>query len=132
MAKRIVETSEAPSAIGAYSQGVIANGFVYTSGQLGLDPATGSLVDNGVGPEAEQALKNLAAILAEAGSGFDDVVRSTIYLADIADFAQVNEIYAAALGGNRPSRVTLQVGALPLGAKVEIEMIATVEESGSF
>ncbi|MBF0170260.1 MAG: hypothetical protein HQK87_04095 [Nitrospinae bacterium] len=124
MDKFILDAPGAPAAIGAYSQGVVANGFVFTAGQLGIVPETGKLVSEDVGAQAGQVLKNLGAILAAADSTFDDVVRATIYLVDLADFAVVNEIYANVIGPRPPARVTIQVAGLPLGAKVEIEMIA--------
>jgi 2-iminobutanoate/2-iminopropanoate deaminase len=119
-----IETGGAPAAVGPYSQAVVAGDAVYTAGQIGLDPATGQLVEGGVEAEAERVLGNLGAILAAAGTDFDAVVRATIYLVDIADFQAVNAIYARHLGDHRPSRSTVGVAALPLGARVLIDMIA--------
>jgi len=122
-----VSSDGAPDAIGPYSQAVIAAGWVFCSGQIGLDPGTGELVPGGVGAETERALENLSAVLAAAGSRFSRVTRATIYLVDIADFAVVNEIYARRLGGARPARATVAVASLPRGARVEIDAIALVE-----
>lgn len=122
-----VETGGAPAAIGPYSQGVVAPAgaeLVFTAGQIGLDPGTMRLAPGGVEAETEQALSNLAAVLAAAGAGFEDVVRTTIFLADLADFQAVNTIYARRLGDHRPARSTVGAAALPLGARVEIDMIA--------
>jgi 2-iminobutanoate/2-iminopropanoate deaminase len=119
-----IETGGAPAAVGPYSQAVAAGDAVYTAGQIGLDPATGQLVEGGVEAEAERVLGNLGAILAAAGTDFNAVVRATIYLVDIADFQAVNAIYARHLGDHRPSRSTVGVAALPLGARVLIDMIA--------
>ena len=121
-----VQTDDAPRAVGPYSQAVKAGGFVFTAGQVGLDPATGQLVPGGVEVEAERALRNLEAVLEAGGSGLGRVVKTTIYLADIADFQAVNGVYAAAFGEHRPARSTFQAGALPLGARVEIDAVALV------
>jgi 2-iminobutanoate/2-iminopropanoate deaminase len=121
-----VQTDAAPGAVGPYSQAVKAGGFVFTAGQVGLDPATGKLVGGGVEAETKRVMANLAAVLEAAGSGLDRVVKTTIFLADIADFQAVNAVYAAALGDHRPARSTVQAGALPLGARVEIEAVALV------
>jgi 2-iminobutanoate/2-iminopropanoate deaminase len=122
--KTIVASAEAPAAIGPYSQAVKAQGFVFCSGQIALDPKTGQMLSGGVEAETEQVMKNLAAVLAAAGSSFSQVVRSTIYLVDLADFAKVNAIYGAAFPTAPPARATVQVAALPRGARVEIDMIA--------
>jgi 2-iminobutanoate/2-iminopropanoate deaminase len=121
-----VSTKSAPGAIGPYSQAVVDGGYVFTSGQVGLDPGTGEMVTGGVEPETQRVLTNLEAVLAEAGSGFPDVVKTTIFLADMSDFKTVNRIYAEAMGEHRPARSTVQVAALPLGARVEIDMVARV------
>jgi len=121
-----VHTEDAPAAVGPYSQAVKAQGFVFTAGQVGLDPGRGRLVPGGVEAEADRALRNLRAVLEAAGSGLDRVVKTTIYLADIADFQAVNGVYAAAFGEHRPARSTVQAGALPLGARVEIDAVALV------
>lgn len=121
-----VSTKQAPGAIGPYSQGVVDGGYVFTSGQVGLDPETGEMVAGGVEPETQRVLANLAAVLAEGGSGFKNVVKTSIFLADMSDFKTVNRIYAEAMGDHRPARSTVQVAALPLGARVEIDMVARV------
>ncbi len=128
MSKRTIETDAAPTAIGAYSQAIIANGFIFTAGQIGLDPATGVIVEGGVALQAERVMANLNAVLTAGNSSFNAVVKTTIYLANINDFAKVNEIYAKAMGGAMPARSTIEAGALPLGALVEIDMIAMVRE----
>lgn len=120
-----VQTSTAPAAIGPYSQAIRAGGFVFTAGQVGAEPADGALAD-GVAAQADRALRNLAAVLAEAGSSFDRVVKTTIFLADMADFVAVNEVYAKHLSPPFPARSTVAVKALPKGALVEIEMVALV------
>ncbi len=122
---QIVTTSAAPAAIGPYSQAVLAGSYLFTSGQLGLDPATGKLAE-GVEAQTEQAMANLAAILAAAGVGFKEVVKTTIFLADLNDFQAVNAIYAKAFAAEPPARSTVQVAALPRSARVEIEMVAYV------
>jgi len=125
MGKRIIQTDNAPRAVGPYSQAVEMNGLLFTAGQLGLDPATGKLAGDDVETQAGQALSNLEAVLAEAGYTFADVVKSTVFLVDIGDFAKVNAIYADRVGAeNAPARSAVQVAALPLGGLVEIEMIA--------
>jgi 2-iminobutanoate/2-iminopropanoate deaminase len=124
---QIISSDKAPKAIGPYSQAIVHGGLVWCSGQIALDPATGGMVGAGdVRAEAVQALKNLAAVLAEAGTGFDRVVKVTIFLMDMADFAVVNEVYAAAMGDARPARATVQVAGLPKGARVEIDCVAAV------
>ena len=123
MSRQAVSTTAAPAAIGPYSQAIASGGLVMCSGQLGLDPATGELVA-GVEAQAERALKNLAAVLDAAGLGFGDVVKTTIFLADMGDFAAVNEVYARFMPDPPPARSTVQVAALPKGGLVEIEAIA--------
>ncbi|MEP7040107.1 MAG: Rid family detoxifying hydrolase [Chloroflexota bacterium] len=120
-----VQTSAAPPAIGPYSQAIRAGGFVFTAGQVGGEPADGALAD-GVAAQADQALRNLAAVLAEAGTSLERVVKTTIFLTDMADFAAVNEVYARHLSPPYPARSTVAVKALPKGALVEIEMVALV------
>lgn len=124
----IIATELAPKAIGAYSQAVIveADRLIFISGQLGLDPDTMQMVSGGVAAETEQALKNLKAILTEGGSALSSVVKATIFLADINDFAEVNKIYASFFENEPPARAAFAVGDLPLGAKVEIEAIAAL------
>ena len=125
MSKVAIATDRAPAAIGPYSQAVRAGDFVFSSGQIGLDPATGELVKGGVQAETTQVLDNLTAVLEAAGAGWRDVVRTTIYLADIGDFALVNKLYGERVGvGVLPARSTVQVAKLPRGAAVEIDAIA--------
>jgi 2-iminobutanoate/2-iminopropanoate deaminase len=119
-----VSTPQAPAAIGPYSQAVEQQGVVYCSGQIGLDPASGQLVAGGTAVEAERVLENLKAVLAAAGLGFEHVVKVTIYLVDLADFATVNDIYARYVREPYPARATVVVAALPRGARVEIDAIA--------
>lgn len=123
MHRTIIATPHAPAAIGPYSQAVSTGALIYTSGQLGLDPATGKLAD-GVEAQARQVMANLAAVLAAAGSSLDQVVKTTIFLQNMADFAAVNAIYGAAFSAAPPARSTVQVAGLPLGGLVEIEAIA--------
>ncbi len=123
---KFVSTGGAPKAIGPYSQGTIVNGFVFTAGQVALDPATGDVVPGGVAQQTERVMLNLAAILQAAGSGLDQVVKTTVFLTDMGDFAAMNEVYARAFGDHRPARSTVAVASLPKGVSVEIEAIATV------
>ncbi|MBE2232787.1 MAG: RidA family protein [Anaerolinea sp.] len=127
MTRQIIATPDAPAAIGPYSQAVSTGALVFTAGQLGLNPATGKLAE-GVEAQASQAMANLAAILAAAGSSLDRVVKTTIFLQNLSDFAAVNAIYGAAFSATPPARSTVQVAALPLGGLVEIEAIALVGE----
>jgi 2-iminobutanoate/2-iminopropanoate deaminase len=122
--KRIHTSSDAPAAIGPYSQAVEANGFLFLSGQIPLDPATGQMVAGDVTAQTEQVMKNLAAVLGAAGCTFANVVRSTVYVTDLGDFAAVNEVYGRRFSDAPPARATVQVAALPRGARVEIDMIA--------
>jgi 2-iminobutanoate/2-iminopropanoate deaminase len=126
MSKKAVRTEAAPAPFqGApYSQGIVAGDFVFVSGQLGVDPASADVVEGGIAEQAERALRNLQAILEEAGSGLDRLVKTTIFLADLGDFAGLNEVYARFVGDTPPARSTFQVAALPSGALVEIEAIA--------
>ena len=126
MTLRTIHTDQAPAAIGPYSQGIIANGFLYTAGQIPLDPSTGQVVGGDVVAQAERVLANLSAILDAAGVKWSDVVKTTVYLHDMNDFPRVNEVYARALGAARPARSTVQVAALPRGVFVEIDAIAAV------
>ena len=121
-----VATSSAPKAIGPYSQAVRASGFLFTAGQVALDPRTGELVAGGIAEQTTRAMENLKAVLAAAGTDFSQVVKTTVFLVDMADFTAMNEVYARAFGDHRPARSTVAVAALPRGAKVEIEVIATV------
>ena len=120
-----VATDKAPRAIGPYSQAIVTDGLVFTAGQVALDPQTGELVGKAVGEQTEQVLKNLAAVLAASGSSLAQVVKTTVYLADMADFAAMNEVYAKHFGGHRPARSTVQAAGLPKSALVEIDAIAT-------
>lgn len=133
--KKIISTDKAPQAIGAYSQGVVFDSrplttgktrILFTSGQLGMDPQSGVLVSGGVGPETERALENLKAVVEAGGSSMENVLKVTIFLADINDFAVVNEIYARYFPTAPPARSAFQVAALPKGARIEIECIAAV------
>ena len=120
----LIASPDAPKAIGPYSQATVAHGFIYTAGQVALDPATTELVPGGVKEQTERALQNLAAVLAAAGSGLQHVVKTTVFLVDMADFAAMNEVYAKHFGDHRPARSTVAVAGLPRGARVEIEVVA--------
>ena len=124
--KRAVRTENAPAPFqGApYSQGIVAGDMVFVSGQLGIDPAHGQVVEGGIVPQTEQVMRNLAAILAEAGCALDDVVMKSIYLIDLQDFQAMNEVYASHLTEPFPARATVQIAALPSGARIEIAVIA--------
>jgi len=124
MTLQTVATDSAPKAIGPYSQALIAGNLVYTAGQVALDPATMELVPGGVAEQADRALRNLAAVLAAAGTSLQRVVKTTVYLVDMADFAAMNEVYARHFGTHRPARSTVAVAGLPKGARVEIDVIA--------
>ena len=128
MKKVVIATDLAPKALGAYNQAVFVetDRLLFVSGQLGLDPESMKLVDGGVKAEAEQAMKNIKAILTEAGCDFSSVIKATVYLADINDFAVVNEVYGACFETAAPARAAFAVGALPLGARVEIEAVAAL------
>ena len=123
---QFVATGTAPKAIGPYSQGTIAGGFLYTAGQIALDPATMVLDGGGVAEQTERVFANLRAILAEAGTELGRVVKATVYLLDMADFQAMNEVYARAFGEHRPARSTVAVAGLPKGARVEIDLVAEV------
>ena len=124
MAKIIIATRNAPGAIGPYSQGIKANGFVFASGQIGLDPATGTFVKGGIEEQSRQVLLNVKNVLEAAGSGLDKVVKTTVFLKDINDFAAMNAVYSEFFKTDCPARSAVQVAALPKGALVEIEVIA--------
>lgn len=124
MSKKIISTTEAPTAIGPYSQAVRAGDFVYLSGQIPLDPKTGEMVTGDIEAETRCVMNNLGAVLKAAGAGFEHVVRATIYLTDLGDFAKVNEIYGSYFPSDPPTRATFEVSALPRGSNVEIDMIA--------
>lgn len=121
-----IQTDKAPAAIGPYSQGIVAGGFLFTAGQIAIDPSTMSVVNGDCVAQTERVLQNLAAVLAQAGCSWGDVVKTTVFLQDMADFPRVNEVYARALGDARPARSTVQVSALPRGVLVEIEAVAKV------
>jgi len=123
---RPVSTEHAPQAIGPYSQAIVAGGFVFLSGQIALDPGTGKVVEGDVKAQTEQVLKNLAAVLDAAGTSFRNVVKTTVFLHDMADFAGMNEVYGSAFGAHRPARSTVAAKALPRNVLVEIDLIAQV------
>ena len=122
-----ITTDKAPAAIGPYSQAVVAGGFLFSAGQIPLDPATGQIVEGGITAQAERVMENLRAVLDAAGLKWDDVVKTTVYLHDMANFPTVNEIYARYTGDARPARSTVQVTALPRGALIEIDLIAKAD-----
>jgi 2-iminobutanoate/2-iminopropanoate deaminase len=124
MTRRAVSTSGAPGAVGPYSQGIVADGFLFTAGQAALDPATGALVEGGIEAETERVMANLTAVLDAAGCSWGDVVKTTIFLVDMADFGTVNGIYGRFMTDPPPARSTVGVAALPKGARVEIEAVA--------
>lgn len=120
----VYASADAPAAIGPYSQAVAIDGWLYTSGQIGLDPTNGNMVDGGFAAQARQAFDNLAAVLSAAGCGFDDVLKATVYITDFANFPVLNGIYAERFGEHRPARSTVAAAALPKGALVEIDLVA--------
>ena len=126
MSLKIVHTDQAPAAIGPYSQGVVANGFLYTAGQIALDPATSQIVAGDVRAQTERVMANLAAVLATVNATWKDVVKTTVFLHDMNDFPVVNEVYGTTLGDARPARSTVQVSALPRGVAVEIEAVVAI------
>jgi 2-iminobutanoate/2-iminopropanoate deaminase len=122
--KQIIRTGAAPQAIGPYSQAVVAAGLVFASGQIPIDPATGQFVGGGIREQTAQVLRNVSGVLEAAGSGLDRVVRTTVFLADMEDFAAMNEVYGEFFGGEPPARSTVQAARLPRDARVEIDVIA--------
>lgn len=124
MKTHAIQTEDAPKAIGPYSQAKVVGTFVFTSGQIPLDPKTGNLVEGDIAAQTKRVMENLAAVLLAAGSSFDRVVKTTIFLADLADFAAVNQVYGSYFDVEPPARSTVQVAKLPKDARVEIEMIA--------
>ena len=126
MSVRIVHTENAPAAIGPYSQAVVAGNFLFTAGQIALDPATGQIMQGDVSAQTERVMSNLAAVLENAGASWSDVVKTTVYLQDMADFPRVNDVYGRVMGEARPARSTVQVAGLPRGVLVEIDVIAIV------
>ena len=125
MPNQVVTSDKAPKAIGPYSQAIVAGGLVFTSGQIPLDPRTQQMVEGDARAQTERVMENLAAVLAAAGVGFGDVVKASIFLVDLNDFAVVNEVYGKRFPSAPPARSTVQVAALPKGARVEIDVIAT-------
>jgi 2-iminobutanoate/2-iminopropanoate deaminase len=121
---RAVSTESAPVAIGPYSQGIIAGGFLYTAGQIALDPSTTEVVEGDVVAQTKRVLQNLEAVLAAAGASWKDVVKTTVFLQDMKDFPRMNEVYSAVMGDARPARSTVQVAGLPKAVLVEIELVA--------
>jgi 2-iminobutanoate/2-iminopropanoate deaminase len=123
---KIVHTEKAPVAIGPYSQGIVANGFLFTAGQIAIDPATGQVEPGNVAAQTQRVMSNLGAVLATVGASWKDVVKTTVFLHDMNEFPIVNEIYGKALGDARPARSTVQVSALLRGALVEIEAVVAI------
>ena len=121
-----VHTDDAPGALGPYSQAIVSDGWIFASGQIAIDPATGELVEGGVEEQADRVLRNLAAVLAAAGSSLQTVVKTTVFLSDMALFADMNAVYARHFGDHRPARATVAVGGLPQGVDVEIEVVARI------
>lgn len=128
MKKKIVHTDEAPAAVGPYSQAVKIGELVYTAGQIPLDPATGKVVEGDIQAQTEQALKNLQAVLKEAGSSLKNVVKTTVFLQNMGDFAAMNEVYGRYFDKKPPARSAVEVAALPLGVQVEVEAVALVKK----
>ena len=126
MNREAIHTDNAPKAIGPYAQAIKANGFIYTAGQIPIDPKTGNFVEGGINEQTRQVLENLKAVLAAAGSSLDQVVKATVYLKNIGDFAAMNEVYGEYLGTAKPARSTVAVAELPRGALVEIDLVALV------
>lgn len=126
MSVRIVHTDNAPAAIGPYSQAIVAGNFLYTAGQIPLDPNTGQIVQGDVTVQTERVMRNLTAVLEAAGTSWTNVVKTTVFLQDMADFPRVNEVYGRMIGDARPARSTVQVSALPRGVLVEIDAVALV------
>lgn len=123
---KVISTDKAPAAIGPYSQAVRANGLLFCSGQIAIDPVTGELIQGDVAVQAERVMENIAAVLAEVGAGFADVIKTTIYLVEMGDFAVVNEVYGRYFSSHKPARSTVAVKSLPRGALLEIEVVAGV------
>ena len=129
MPLRTTHSDKAPAAIGPYSQAVIANGFLFTAGQVALDPASMQVVEGDIVAQTGQVLRNLGAVLASAGASWTDVVKTTVFLTDMRDFARMNDVYAQVMGDARPARSTVQVSGLPRGVLVEIDLIAAIPSS---
>lgn len=126
MSTQTVHTEHAPGAIGPYSQAVIAGGFLFTAGQIPLDPASGQIVSGDITAQTEQVFRNLAAVLAAGGCTWADVAKATVFLTDMKDFPHVNEVYGRVMGDARPARSTVQVSGLPRGVNVEIDLVAAL------
>ena len=126
MKLEVLSTDKAPAAIGPYSQAVICGNLLFCSGQIPLDPASGELVTGNITLQAEQVMKNIASVLFAAGVGFDDVIKTTVYLVDMADFAAVNDVYGNCFPNHKPARSTVAVKSLPRGSLLEIEVIASL------
>jgi 2-iminobutanoate/2-iminopropanoate deaminase len=126
---KTTHSDKAPAAIGPYSQAVVANGLLFTAGQIALDPVSTQVVEGDIVAQTEQVLHNLGAVLASAGASWADVVKTTVFLTDMRDFPRMNEVYARAMGDARPARSTVQVSGLPRGVLVEIELIAALPTS---
>jgi 2-iminobutanoate/2-iminopropanoate deaminase len=127
--RKVISTERAPGAVGPYSQAIVSGGFVWVSGQIALEPATGQMVQGEIEDEARQVLANLRAVLDAAGSSLDRVVRATVYLADLSDFERVNAVYAESFGEQPPARVCIEACGLPKGARVEIDAIAEIDDA---
>lgn len=125
--KKIISTERAPKAIGPYSQAVISNGWAFLSGQIPLDPATNQIIEGGIGVQTERVLENLKSVLEAAGSSLDRVVKTTVYLKDMGEFAIMNEVYGRYFASNPPARATVEVARLPRDVRVEIECVAGVD-----
>ena len=126
MSLKAISVDNAPKAIGPYAQGIVAGGFLFTAGQVGLDPATMKLVEGDIAAQTRRVFDNLEAVLAGAGATLSDVVRAGVFLVDMGDFAKMNEVFAARFGAHRPARSTVAVAALPAGARVEIDLVVRV------
>lgn len=126
---KTISTSSAPAAIGPYAQGIVVNGLLFTAGQIALDPDTMEVVAGDVAAQTERVFRNLEAVLAEAGLGFADVVKTTVFLRDMADFQPMNAVYARFMGEHRPARSTVAVAGLPKDVRVEIELVAAARGS---
>jgi len=126
MNREAIQTDKAPKAIGPYAQAIKANGFIYTAGQIPIDPKTGNFAEGGINEQTRQVLENLKAVLAAAGSSLDQVVKATVFLKNIADFPAMNEVYGEYFGSVKPARSTVAVAELPRGALVEIDLVALV------
>src|SRR5688572_23301004 len=124
--KKIVKTDKAPGAIGPYSQAVIANGFVFASGQIPLDPATNQLIDGDITAQTHRVMQNLAGLLTAAGSSIDKAVKTTVFLADMNDFGKMNEVYAGYFKESPPARSTVQAARLPKDVRIEVDIVALV------